>query len=108
MDGTKTTLCMSCSCLFLYPAQPDYPKSSLSGTNAKKKASLPNRAVWGQSLPELVPMQSPARLGSFSPPLLSFSSFRRCLGLSDESLPHSLKGSNLFGLFSSLIDVYIY
>lgn len=65
VDGPKTTLCMGCSDYFCIQHSLIIQRA-LSGTNAKKKASLPNRAIWGQSLPKLVPMQSPTRLVFFS------------------------------------------
>lgn len=103
--GPKTTLCVGCSCLVLFPAQFYYPKGSLSGENIRKKALT---KPFGDSLClSLFPCNPQLDL-PFFPSLLGSSSFRSCLGLSDESLPRSLKGSNPFGLFSSLIDVYIY
>lgn len=61
--------------------------------NKKKKASLPNTAIWGHSAKGFP--RNPQPDLAFFPSLLSSSSFRRCLRLCDENLPHPLDGFNL-------------
>lgn len=94
LDGSRTTISMGCSCWSFYPTQLYYPKSRLSGGNEKKKVSLPNKAIWGHSLPKSSHI-IPNRTWLFSLLCSVLHLSGDALDFCDESLPHPIKGFNL-------------
>lgn len=104
LTGPKTTLC---SCLVLSLTQLYYSKGSLPRENVGEKSLSLTRPSGDSLCLSSFPCNPQPGL-AFFPSLLCSSSFKSCPGLGDESLAPSLKGSNPLGLFSNLIDVYIY
>lgn len=104
LAGPKTILC---SCLVLSLTQLYFSKGSLSRESVGGKPLSLTRPFGDSLCLSLFPCDPQLSLALFSS-LLCSSSFKSCLGLKDESLPRSLKGSNPLGPFSNLIDVYIY